>query len=41
LKECDAGKVSLKESSDEIKQKIDDARRWMGFLKTVGKKSPL
>jgi hypothetical protein len=27
--------------SNEIKQKIDDARRWMGFLKTVGKKSPL
>jgi hypothetical protein len=41
LKECEAGKVRLKEPSDEIKQKVDDARRWMGFLKTVGKKSPL
>jgi hypothetical protein len=38
LKECEAGKVRLKEPSDEIKQKVDDARRWMGFLKTVGKK---
>lgn len=40
LKECEAGKVRLKEPSDEIKQKVDDARRWMGFLKTVGTKSP-
>jgi hypothetical protein len=40
LKECEADKVRLKVSSDEIKQKVDDARRWMGFLKTVGKKSP-
>jgi hypothetical protein len=41
LKECEAGKVRLKKSSDEIKQKVDDARRWVGFLKTVGKKSSL
>lgn len=41
LKECEAGKVKLKEPSDEIKQKVDDARRWMGFLKNVGTKSPL
>ena len=41
LKECEAGKVRLKASYDEINQKVDDARRWMGFLKTVGKKSPL
>jgi hypothetical protein len=40
LKDCEAGKVRLKVPSDEIKQKVDDARRWMGFLKTVGKKSP-
>jgi hypothetical protein len=40
LKECEAGKVKLQTSSDEIKQKVDDARRWMGFLKTVGTKSP-
>jgi hypothetical protein len=41
LKECEAGKVKLKMPSAEIKQKVDDARRWIGFLKTVGKKSPL
>jgi uncharacterized protein (DUF2267 family) len=39
LKECEAGKVKLKEPNDEIKQKIDDARRWIGFLKNVGKKN--
>lgn len=41
LKECEAGKIKLKEPSDDIKQKVDDARRWIGFLKNVGKKSPL
>ncbi|HEY6586365.1 MAG TPA: DUF5788 family protein, partial [Candidatus Methanoperedens sp.] len=41
LKECEAGKIKLKEPRDDIKQKVDDARRWMGFLKNVGKKSPL
>ena len=41
LKECEAGRIRLKESSDEIKQKVDDARRWMGFLKTVGRRSSL
>ncbi|MFZ3167677.1 MAG: DUF5788 family protein [Candidatus Methanoperedens sp.] len=41
LKECEAGKIKLKEPSDDIKQKVDDARRWVGFLKNVGKKSPL
>ena len=41
LKECEEGKVRLKEQSDEIKRKVDDARRWMGFLKNVGKKGPL
>ncbi len=40
LRECEAGKVKLKESSDEIRRTVDDARRWIGFLKTVGKKSP-
>ncbi len=39
LRECEAGKIKLKESSDEIKRKVDDARRWIGFLKNVGKKS--
>lgn len=41
LKECEAGKVKLKEPRDDIKKKVDDARRWIGFLKNVGKKSPL
>lgn len=41
LKECESGKVKLIEPRDEIKQKVDDARRWIGFLKNVGKKSPL
>jgi len=39
LRECEEGKVKLKESDEEIKRKIEDARRWLGFLKTVGKKS--
>jgi hypothetical protein len=41
LKECESGRIKVKESSDEIRKKVDDARRWMGFLKTVGKKSNL
>lgn len=41
LKECESGKVKLIEPRDDIKQKVDDARRWIGFLKNVGKKSPL
>lgn len=39
LRECEEGKVKLKESSEEIKRKIDDARRWIDFLKTVGRRS--
>ncbi len=39
LRECEAGRVKLKEPTDEIKQKVDDARRWIGFLKNVGKKT--
>ncbi len=39
LRECEAGKVKLKEPTDEIRQKVDDARRWIGFLKNVGKKT--
>ncbi len=41
LKECEAGRIKLIEPSNEIKQKVDDARRWVGFLKNVGKKSPI
>jgi hypothetical protein len=39
LRECESGKIKLKESREEIRQKIDDARRWIGFLKNIGKKS--
>lgn len=39
IRECEAGKVKLKKPDIEIRQKIDDAKRWMGFLKSVGKKS--
>ncbi len=39
LKECEAGGVKLRESSEENKKKIEDARRWLDFLKTIGKKS--
>lgn len=39
LRECEAGKVKLKESREDIRRKVDDARRWIGFLKNVGKKS--
>lgn len=41
LRECEGGKVRLKESSDEIRRKVDDARRWIGFLKNVGRKGTL
>ena len=41
LKECEEGKVKLIQPRDDIKQKVDDARRWIGFLKNVGNKSPL
>ena len=41
LKECEAGRIKLIEPSNEIKQKVDDARRWIGFLKNVGKKSTI
>jgi len=39
LRECEAGKIKLKQSRDEIRRKVDDARRWVGFLKNIGKKS--
>ena len=38
LKECESGRVKLKGSGEDIKKKIDDAKRWLSFLKTVGKK---
>lgn len=38
MRECESGAVKLKEDGSEIKRKVDDAKRWMGFLKNVGKK---
>ncbi len=39
IRECEEGTVKLKETDVEIRQKIDDAKRWIGFLKNIGKKS--
>ncbi len=41
IRDCEAGRVRLVEPKEEIKQKVDDARRWVGFLKNVGKKNSL
>lgn len=41
LRDCEAGRIKIKKGKDEIKQKVDDARRWIGFLKDVGKKTTL
>ncbi len=38
IKECENGNVNLKDHSEDVIQRIDDAKRWMSFLKTVGKK---
>ncbi len=39
IRDCEVGNVKLKEPDMEIRRKIDDAKRWIGFLKNVGKKS--
>jgi len=39
IRDCEAGNVKLKEPDIEIRHKIDDAKRWIGFLKSVGTKS--
>lgn len=39
IRECETGRVRLKESREDVKRKIDDAKRWLGFLKGVGRKS--
>ncbi len=38
LRECEEGKIKLLGATEETRQKVDDARRWMGFLKNIGKK---
>ena len=38
IKECETGKVKLTECNEDITQKIKDAKRWVSFLKNIGKK---
>ena len=38
IKECEMGDVKLKEYNEDISQKIKDTKRWINFLKIVGKK---
>lgn len=38
IRDCEAGNVNLKEHNEDVRQRIDDAKRWMSFLKTVGKR---
>lgn len=38
IKECETGKVDLKECNEDVSQRVDDAKRWVSFLKTIGKK---
>ena len=38
IKECETGKVKLREYNEDAMQKIKDAKRWIGFLKNIGKK---
>ena len=38
IRECETGKVYLKEHNEDNGTRIDDAKRWVSFLKTVGKK---
>ncbi len=38
LKECEAGKVRLETRGNELRNKINDAKKWIDFLKNVGKK---
>jgi hypothetical protein len=39
IRECETGKVNLKEHNEDIKQRIDEAKRFMSFLKTVKKRT--
>lgn len=38
IRECGSGKIKLKCTDDVMEHKINDAKRWLGFLKGVGKK---
>jgi hypothetical protein len=37
LKDCGAGKFRSVEAKGEMKQKVEDTKRWLGFLKNIGK----
>ena len=41
LRECESGKIKFTEPGEGTKKKIDDAKRWMVFLKNIGKKNTL
>ena len=38
IKECEACKVVLKEPNENVRQRTDDIKRWMKFLKVIGEK---
>jgi hypothetical protein len=38
IKECESGNVKLETRDKELRQKINDAKKWIGFLNSVGKK---
>ena len=38
IRECEEGKIRLKEADVETRKKIEDAKKWIGFLKNVGQK---
>ena len=38
IRECETGKVDLKVSNECIRQRVDDTKRWISFLKTVEKR---
>ena len=38
IKDCETGKIKLKEYNEDIMRKIEDAKRWVTFLKNIGKK---
>jgi hypothetical protein len=39
LRDCESGKVKPIETGEEIRTKVNDARRWLLFLKNIGKDS--
>lgn len=41
LRECETGKIDLKKCDKSIIKRVDDAKRWMTFLKTAGRKNEI